>query len=707
MPILLTEKQAYRSLGFAQWTTRKPITEFDRWSSPQVMKQRSHSPQPQSLESLAHLIVAGISDTESSDYFYKLTENLVQATGADHALVARAARDSNTARTVALISQGQRLDNIEYSLKDTPCAHVLHNNFCVFPKNVSEIFTNDRHLQLMKGQAYLGVRLSARSGDTLGLIAIIYSAPITEQEYLLTLLQIFAVPAAVELSRQRDQRSRELLERRLGSILSIAQEAIIATDENFNIILFNQGAESVFGYKSNEVLGNSINILIPDEIRARHQQEMEGFSGSEEISRLMSQRDGNIVGVRSDGQIFPAEASITKSQFEDGMTITIVLRDITERKQSEIALQSASRMQTLGNLAAGLAHDFNNLLTLIRGSLELATRETGSEKNKQDHLDVAIRATDRGAELVSRLLAFGRPRALKSEALCPTQLIEQLIEMLQVTLGAHIDVRFVKGASHCRIFADPSQLENAIVNLSFNARDAMPSGGTLTIDVECIQIVNSALLSELQIQRGEYVCITVADTGSGMTAETQKNAMEPFYSTKFESGGSGLGLSMVFGFVKSANGAVRIQSRIGEGTIIKLYFPAHKHPETTSTNTDKLPGGTEKVLIVEDQSEVRELAVMYAEMLGYCVLQAGDGPQALEQLEKHPDIDLLFTDYQLPNGYSGLDLAEIFTKAIPAIKILISSGYDTQDYGLTDYSLLPKPYTLQTFAKYLRSVLDD
>ncbi|CAN0494414.1 unnamed protein product, partial [Discosporangium mesarthrocarpum] len=121
----------------------------------------------------------------------------------------------------------------------------------------------------------------------------------------------------------------------------------------------------------------------------------------------------------------------------------------------------------------------------------------------------------------------------------------------------------------------------------------------------------------------------------------------------------------------------------------------------------KLPGGTEKVLIVEDQSEVRELAVMYAEMLGYCVLQAGDGPQALEQLEKHPDIDLLFTDYQLPNGYSGLDLAEIFTKAIPAIKILISSGYDTQDYGLTDYSLLPKPYTLQTFAKYLRSVLDD
>ncbi len=191
-----------------------------------------------------------------------------------------------------------------------------------------------------------------------------------------------------------------------------------------------------------------------------------------------------------------------------------------------------------------------------------------------------------------------------------------------------------------------------------------------------------------------------------MNTETQKNALEPFYSTKFESGGSGLGLSMVLGFAKSAHGAVRIQSRLGEGTIIKLYFPAYKHSEKANTNTDKLPSGTEKVLIVEDQSEVRELAVMYAEMLGYPVLEASDGPQAFEVLRKHTDIDLLFTDYQLPNGYSGRDLAEIFTKAIPEIKVLVSSGYDTQDYGLSNYSLLPKPYTLQTFAKYLRSVLD-
>ncbi len=670
------------------------------------MKQRSHPPNNQSPENLANLIIAGISDSESSDYFYRLTENLLAATGADQALVASTTADSEDARTVAIVSKGKRLDNFNYPLQDTPCSYVLQNSFCVFPRNVSELFANDQYLQLVKGQAYIGVSLNAPTGDAVGLIAIIFSAPINEQEYLLTLLQIFAVPAASELSRRRGLRSRELLEKRLGSILAIAQEAIIATDENFNIILFNEGAESVFGYRSDEILGNSVNMLIPEELRVRHQHDMEGFSTSTETSRLMSQRDGNIVGVRSNGQIFPAEASISKSRFEDVLTITIVLRDITERKQSENALQSASRMQTLGNLAAGLAHDFNNLLTLIRGSLELATRESDTKKDNQDHLDVAIRATDRGAELVSRLLAFGRPRTLKAEALSPTQLIEQLIEMLQVTLGAHIDVRFVKGASNCQIFADPSQFENAIVNLSFNARDAMPSGGTLTLDVECVRLVNSALLSELHLKRGEYVCITVADTGSGMNTETQKNALEPFYSTKFESGGSGLGLSMVLGFVKSAHGAVRIQSRLGEGTIIKLYFPAYKHSEKANTNTDKLPSGTEKVLIVEDQSEVRELAVMYAEMLGYPVLEASDGPQAFEVLRKHTDIDLLFTDYQLPNGYSGRDLAEIFTKAIPEIKVLVSSGYDTQDYGLSNYSLLPKPYTLQTFAKYLRSVLD-
>lgn len=663
--------------------------------------------QEHNLRDVVQKIAAGVGGQNSAGFFDQLTRNLAEITQADVSLVSRVVNDKSVAQSVSIFSHGQHLPNISYSMENTLCQQAITDGFAVFRSGVKDLLQEDSFFKQLDPEAYIGICLNDRHGSPVGVISLLYDNAIDNEDFQHDVLKIFATPAAMELARLREQVSQEFLQRRLNSILSIAREAIISVDENSNIILFNEGAESIFGFKSEEVLGRSINLLLPEKLRERHIGQMREFTEGPEISRLMTQRTGDIVAQRKDGRVFPAEASITKTHTEESRTVTVVLRDITERQESERALHSATRMQTLGNLAAGLAHDFNNILTLVRGSLDLINSNAISAEKHQHYLDVAVRATDRGAELVSRLLAFGRPRTLNPEPVNPAELINQLIDMLNVTLGEHINVQFQKQCSGCSVFADPSQLENAVVNLCFNARDAMGSeGGNVTLSLNCLQLSDPDLLNELQLQPGSYACIRVQDDGSGMTEDTKNNALEPFYSTKLQSGGTGLGLSMVLGFVRSAGGAMKIDSAVGQGTTVEIYLPVRNEvaPESEASKEEPQKGNA-TILIVEDQPDIRDLAVHYAKSLGYNVLEAEDGKQAFEQLDANPSIDLLFTDFQLPGGISGLDIAENVHKTRPEIKILISSGYSTQQVDLAKFPLLPKPYSLPTFAKYIQKVL--
>lgn len=657
------------------------------------------------LSQVLQSIVEGLADIHCDEPFDSLTARLAQATGADFAFIAEIQQDQLTAQTLSFFAQGKHTTNFEYELPGTPCIKTITADHCVFARDVQGIFPHASCLQRMQAETFIGTRLASKGGNTMGLIAIVHQSPVENHELLAAIQKLFAEGASLALASHRRGQSQSMLERQLNSILSITQEAIIATDENSNIILFSKGAELIFGYEAEEVLGQSVNILLPDHARQKHQQQMQGFLESNESSRLMTQRNGDIKAMRKDGSIFPAEASITKSRTADEVTVTVVLRDITERQQSQRALQSATRMQTLGNLAAGLAHDFNNILTLIQGSLDLVSPRARELAEDRHYFEVAQKATARGAELVSRLLAFGRPRTLSTEIIDPSKLIQQLVGMLRVTLGAHITVEFTPCKSECKVLVDPSQLENALVNLSFNARDAMKSGGTLRIVMNCLDYEGSRELSELDLEPGRYVQIQVIDTGEGMDAAMRHKAGEAFVSTKLDTGGSGLGLSMVQGFVRSAHGAMRISSEPGQGTTIDLFLPSvsKQTTNTIATNEDS-KAKPKTILIVEDQPDVRELAVQYAKTLGYDVLDAEDGPKALALIEQHPEIDLLFTDYQLPGGHSGLDLANHFSTVRPDAKVLISSGYDTQAIDLAKFMLLPKPYSLQIFDKTLRKL---
>lgn len=656
------------------------------------------------LSQVLQSIAEGLADSHCEEPFDILTSRLATATGADFAFIAQVERDELQAQTVSIYTRGQHAPNFAYDLSGTPCVKTITADHCVFPNNVRKVFPNVACLEQMQAEAYIGTRLCSSSGNTLGLIATVHRSPVENHAFLSAVQKLFAERASLLLASHQTGQSKSMLERQLKSILSITQEAIIATDEQSHIILFSKGAELIFGYQADEVLGQSVNILLPEQVRDKHQGQMQGFLESQESSRLMTQRNGDIKAMRKDGSIFPAEASITKTTTDNEVTVTVVLRDITERQQSQRALQSATRMQTLGNLAAGLAHDFNNILTLIQGSLDLVSPRARESAEDRHYFNVAQKATQQGAELVSRLLAFGRPRSLSTELIDPSKLIQQLIGMLRVTLGAHITVEFESCKSHCKVLVDPSQLENALVNLSFNARDAMKSGGKLRIAMNCLGQDDVAALSDLDLEPGPYVQIQVIDTGEGMDPSIRDNVAEAFYSTKLDAGGSGLGLSMVQAFVRSAHGAMRINSELNQGTTIDLFLPTVSDQGVDTSKKEEPKARHKTILIVEDQPDVRELAVQYAKTLGYDVLDAEDGPKALELIEKHPEIDLLFTDYQLPGGHSGLDLANHFSTLRPDKKVLISSGYDTQNIDLAKFMLLPKPYSLQIFDKTLRKL---
>lgn len=642
-----------------------------------------------------------------------ITERLCKGLGADAAFVGQllSERTEKTLEFTSCYMNGARTDRHRCLLKGTPCEKVIEEGSLAMGQGVCLQFPSDPLLARMEAQSYVGTRLLNDENVPIGLIGVVSRKPIEDTRAVEALQQILALPVALELARRREITARKLVELRLNSILSIAQEAIIAIDVDYRIVVFNKGAEKIFGYETDEVIGESLDILLPDNIRRRHGELMARFMESNEMSRLMDQRIGKLVGQRKDGGEFPIEASITKMQAGDGLLAIAILRDISRRRRSEKALQYAQKMRTVGNLAAGLAHDFNNILTVIRGTIGLALTADVDESRIRTHLSVALRESDRGAELVSRLMSFGRSEVANPIIVDPGRVIDGLSQMLRLTIGERIETRIERDARVWGILVDPCQLESAIVNLAFNARDAMdaPGPGRLTIRVTNVEIEHPTAMAALRLEKGSYVRIQVQDTGRGMDVATKSSALEPFYSTKRESGGTGLGLSMVSAFVRSSGGTIKILSAESQGTTVELYLPKATSDAGESDDTRQIDavGGNETLLIVEDHPEIRSLAVMYAQSLGYQTVEAGDGMEALEILRLKQPIDLIFTDFQLPGGLSGLDLVRRAQARYPKTKILLSSGYGRLESSAGKYPLLSKPYSCQTLASMIREVLDS
>jgi signal transduction histidine kinase len=385
-----------------------------------------------------------------------------------------------------------------------------------------------------------------------------------------------------------------------------------------------------------------------------------------------------------------------------------------QHRETQARMRQMEKMDALGQMTGGIAHDFNNILAVIIGMTELAAAHAADNPKLAAMLAQIDESAERGAQLVQRLLAFARKQPLKATVLDLNQTVERAVGMLERTLGEDVSLHCALVPNLWPAMVDPSQLEHAILNLAVNARDAMPKGGRLVIETGNVHLDEDYAAQNSEVAPGDYASIMVTDSGTGMPREVIERAFEPFFTTKEVGRGTGLGLSMVYGFVKQSGGHVKIYSEVGHGTSIRLYLP--RATQAAAATQDALdsasPGpalGGESILVVEDDSAVRKMAVNILEDLGYKVRQAPDGRSALDILRGSEHIDLLFTDMVMPNGVSGQDLIRTARELRPAMKALLTSGYSEQflksQNATPGMHLLNKPYRREMLATAVREAL--
>ncbi len=407
------------------------------------------------------------------------------------------------------------------------------------------------------------------------------------------------------------------------------------------------------------------------------------------------------------------ELELRRTPMPDGGFV-LTISDMTKRAQAEAVLREAQKMQAIGQLTGGIAHDFNNLLTVILGNLEFIRAKLNGEPALQLRIERATWAAQRGATLTGQLLAFARKQPLAPQPIDLPETLPDLVPLLRRTLGEHIDVRYVESAGLWPALADPAQLESAVLNLALNARDAMPSGGRLTIELANMVLDQDYAAQHAEVAAGDYTMLAVSDTGHGMTPDILARVFEPFFTTKPDGKGTGLGMAMVFGFVKQSGGHVKIYSEPEQGTTVRIYLPRALNkaaPVQRLRPPIELPRGTATVLLVEDEASVREIAVAILSDLGYRVLEAADGDEALRVFGTHmADIDLLLTDVVLPGKVRGRELAERVQAVRPSVGVLFMSGYTENSivhHGRLDdgVQLLSKPFKRDDLARKVADVL--
>jgi PAS domain S-box-containing protein len=518
--------------------------------------------------------------------------------------------------------------------------------------------------------------------------------------------------ANADLRREVDRRQRsEAASRETSELLQAMFDespfAVVALDPARRVLLWSRAAERIFGYGAAEVIGRPY-PLVPAEGQAEFDGIIARVTSGERLRAVSVRRrrkDDTLADVIFSGApLYTADGALRAMLF--------VLEDVTERRGVERQLQQALRMEAVGQLTSGIAHDFNNLLGIVVGNLDLAAERLAADPKTRELIESALQGALRGAELVQRLLAFSRRQPLAPQAIDLNERLPELTALLQRTLGQSIEVVARPAPSLWPAVADPAQLENALLNLAINARDAMPNGGALTIETANTSLDENYAAQNPEAAPGDYVSVAVSDTGTGMPPDVIERAFEPFFTTKEVGKGSGLGLAMIHGFVKQSRGHVKIYSEVGHGTTVKIYLPrADRAPTAPAAEErrDDAPRGHESILVVEDNPEIRTVAERLLTELGYRVRMAENGPAALAILDAGDAFDLLFTDIVMPGGLSGYDVAAEARKRRPGLKVLFTTGFaeaSLRNGKHADADVVGKPYRKSELARAIRRALD-
>ena len=511
--------------------------------------------------------------------------------------------------------------------------------------------------------------------------------------------------------RAQVQQALQLSEQRYRLLSETAPMGILITDGLGRIVDANAQSLRMFGYDREELVGQTVETLIPDRFRKAH-EDHRALYAKNPYPRVMG-IGKNLWVRRKDGSEFPVEIGLGPIATPEGLFVSSAIVDITERKKLEEQLRTAQRMEAIGGLAGGVAHDFNNLLAVILGCSDvvLDTLPPGHPAAKK--VEMIRKAGSSAADLTRQLLAFSRQQMIQPRVLDLEEVVEKVRAMLHRLIGEDIELKVSMPPSLGHVKADPGQIEQVLLNLAINARDAMPQGGRLTIEARNVELDDSYKDEHQPVIPGRYVMLAVEDTGCGMDRDTQSRIFDPFFTTKELGKGTGLGLATVYGIVKQSGGYIWVYSELNQGTTFKVYLPhveqsaqplKQDEPEATALR------GCETILLAEDSASLREMVREYLESVGFTVLDAASGAEALQKAEEFDGtIHLLLTDVVMP-GMSGAELARQMVSLRPGIKVILTSGY-TDDaiarQGVLDpaVAFIQKPYRPKALARKIREVL--
>ncbi|HJR01332.1 MAG TPA: CHASE domain-containing protein [Methylomirabilota bacterium] len=507
-------------------------------------------------------------------------------------------------------------------------------------------------------------------------------------------------------------------ETRHRTVLESAMDAFVGMDREGRLIEFNPAAERMFGHARADVIGRELaELIIPPSFRDAHRRGLARYLATGEHSLLGGRVE--VSAQRADGTEFPVELTVTVVKMEGPPTFNAYIRDLTEQKRADAArgslemqLQQAQKMEAVGRLAGGVAHDFNNLLTVISGRAHMLLSRLKPGEPMHRDVDLIQKTSQRAVALTSQLLAFSRKQVVQPRVLELGPLVADLLPMLQRMIGENMELTVEPVEGTGRVKADPSQMQQVLMNLAVNARDAMPDGGRIRVSIRDVLVDEAAALHQSNLPPGPYVALAVSDTGTGMSAETAAHIFEPFFTTKEQGKGTGLGLSTVYGIIEQSRGHIEVQSVLGRGTTFTIHLPrVEEAPAAPPPDAGRRLRTTSRtVLVVDDEPEVLELAAEILKRVGYSVLEAPDGAAALEVARRHEgEIHLLVTDMVMP-GMSGRDLTERLRAIRNALPVLYISGY-VQDgaartaLGSEHSAFVAKPFTPEVFTDRVRELL--
>lgn len=536
------------------------------------------------------------------------------------------------------------------------------------------------------------------------------------QSFLLSPLSIWLVIFLLSLGifilnkGQYERKKTESIRNKLAAIVDSSNDGIISKNLDGIITSWNKGAEHIFGYTEKEMIGHPISVLFPEDRRNEEIEILRQVTNDVKVEHFETTRK------RQDGKLI--NVSVTISPLKDNNNKVIgaskIVRDVTENKRLEKQLRQSQKMSAIGQLSGGIAHDFNNLLGIIIGNLDLLERNIAGNEEALKRTQVALKAATRGADLTKRLLTFSRQQSLAPKAVDLNLSVHNLTEMASQILGNNIKIITDLDTTLPPVFADITELESALLNLIVNARDAMPNGGKLVISTKLRNIDDQYPSVQInEMPSGSYAAISVTDTGSGIPADVLEHVYEPFFTTKERGKGTGMGLSMVYGFAKQSGGTVKIYSEVGHGTTVTIYLPIVENtalPQTEKNQPQK-SFTTCKVLVVDDEPDLLEIATLYLKELGFEIYQAHDAASAIEMFRRTPGINLLITDVVMPGEMNGIELAKKIQQMNGNVKVVYVSGFPlgkfSENESTTLTHFLRKPYQREEFINAINKILSQ